>query len=95
MTLLTDVPLQVHQIRSDLQKIERLVHELSARLDSAFPGADLSRHYSEHEQSADRRRKRHLFWGSMWEKSIFGATMGITFLVGLILIAVLRPGIFR
>lgn len=88
-----DVTLQVHQIRTDLQAIERMVHELAARLDSAFPGADVLLHHSEHFISQHKAEKQRAFWGSIWEKSFLGTVVAIVVVV--LLISALRYGILR
>lgn len=80
---LTDRQL-IERYHAKLHELQRLHHELAARVDAAFPGADLRQHYHDHSEIHERRINSAKLWRDIKSRSVLGAIWALVVVAGLL-----------
>lgn len=75
------VPQLVHELR---REFNNRLDALEARMESAYPGADLGRHYDWHVDEAVRAERRRQMWGRMAGNMVQGALGGLLVILAVI-----------
>ena len=69
-----------------MHEIERLHHQLSSRLDAAFPGADVNRHHDDHEELYERRANNIQLRRTVIANTLVSLLIGILGVLGYFLV---------
>lgn len=72
----------IARINRELDRLQRDVHELAARMDSMIPGADYHRHHDDHVELHETRAERRRMWLNLKSQAVAGlmmATAGAVF----------------
>ena len=67
----------VNRIHVAINKIENDIELLEIRMESAYPGADLSRHRMDHDLIHERYQERKILYRSIKEKSLVGVVLSV------------------
>lgn len=62
----------IDRINREIDRLQRDVHELSARVDSAFPGADVHRHHDDHTQIREAEIDRKHLMRTLKTQAVWG-----------------------
>lgn len=86
----------IDRINREIDRLQRDVHELSSRVDSMAPGADIHRHHDDHIEIRDRRLERAQLLRTLKAQSIWGVlaffAMGAAGVIGYALNAWVHGG---
>ena len=73
------------RIHAEINKLHTMVYDLEARVDTAFPGADLQRHRTDHERMYDDEQNTRSMWHNLRDKSLFGLVIFLLVVAGVVL----------
>jgi hypothetical protein len=65
----------LHEYHKKLHDLERIHLEFAARMDSAFPGADLNRHREDHDELLQSRLESERVWKDMKTRVLSGIVL--------------------
>ena len=68
----------IARINRELDRFQRDVHELSARIDAMVPGADIHRHHDDHVEIHEMRVERRRMWSNLRSQALAGFVMATT-----------------
>ena len=79
----------IYRIHRKLNELEHSMHEFHALLDTAFPGADLNRHRTDHEEIHEKNIERRRLWSNLRSQALAGVMMfAASAVIGLIVFSV-------
>lgn len=67
----------IARINRELDRLQRDMHELSARVDSMVPGADIHQHHDDHVEIHETRVERRRMWSNLRSQALAGFVMAV------------------
>jgi len=67
----------IARINRELDRLQRDVHELAARIDAMVPGADFHRHHDDHAEMHEARVERRRTWSNLKSQALAGFVMAV------------------
>ena len=67
----------VNRVHRAINQLEISIQRLEARMESAFPGADLNKHKADHDVIHEREQERKMLYRAIKEKSLVGVFLAV------------------